>query len=67
MDRTETVVKREPVTFTSLLTAAVIATLNVMAIIFDWDDTILAAMNIAAAGWIAVVGYYVRSRVTPVR
>jgi len=62
MDKLQT----EPVSVTTLLTAAVVATINVLAIILDWSGDVTAGLNIAAAAWVAVLGYFLRGRVTPV-
>jgi len=56
----------EPVALTSVLTAAVVATINVLAIIFNWSTDITGGLNIAAAAWVAVAGWLVRAKVSPV-
>ena len=58
--------KNEPASLTTALTAAVVATINVLGIIFNWSTDLLAALNIAAAAWIAVLGFWIRSKVVPV-
>jgi len=56
----------EPVSVTTLLTAAVVATINAVAIILEWSADLTAGLNLAAAAWVAVLGFFLRSRVTPV-
>ena len=55
----------EPARLVALLTAAVGATVNVLALIFDWSGELVAGLNIALAAWIALAGEFVRSQVTP--
>ncbi len=57
--------KTEPATITTALSAAVVATINVLAILLDWSTDLTAALNIAAAAWVAMLGFWIRSRVTP--
>jgi len=56
----------EPVALTTALTAAVVATINVLAIVLEWSTDLTAGLNIAAAAWVAVLGFFLRGRVTPV-
>ena len=56
----------EPVALTTALTAAVVATINVLGILLDWSADLIAGLNIAAAAWIGVLGFYLRAKVTPV-
>lgn len=56
----------EPVAITTALTAAVVATINVLAIVLEWSTDLTAGLNIAASAWVVLLGYYLRSRVTPV-
>lgn len=59
-------IRTEPATVTTALTAAVVGTLNVLAILLEWSTDLTAALNIAAAAWIAVLGFWIRSKVSPV-
>ena len=59
--------KTEPVSITTALTAAVVATINVVGILIDWPADTIAGLNIAAAAWIGVLGFWIRSKVTPVK
>ncbi len=47
----------QPAKFSTLLTAAIVATINVVAILFNWPGDVTACINIAAAAWVAVLGY----------
>jgi len=58
--------RTEPVTITTALSAAVVATINVLGILLNWDADLIAGLNIAAAAWVALLGFWIRSRVTPV-
>ena len=58
--------KAEPAALTTAISAAVIATINVLGIIFGWSEAVLGGLNIAAAAWVAVLGFWIRSKVTPV-
>lgn len=55
----------EPVSITTALTAAVVATINVLGILLNWSADLIAGLNIAAAAWIGVLGFYLRSKVAP--
>lgn len=57
----------EPVTLPGLLTAAATATVNLLALIFTWSGTVVAAVNISLAAWIAVLAFIVRSKVVSVK
>lgn len=57
--------RNEPVTFSAALTAALIATVNVLAIIFSWDEAIVAGLNLAIGAWVLVISLVVRQWVTP--
>ena len=59
-------IKTEPVSITTALTAAIVATINVLGILLDWSPDVIAGLNIAAAAWIGVLGFYLRAKVTPV-
>jgi len=54
-----------PVTLPSAITAAVIATINVLALIFTWDVAVVAGLNLAASAWIIVLAFFIRTKVTP--
>ena len=56
----------EPATLTTAISAAVIATINVLGIILNWSPDLIAGLNIAAAAWVAVLGFWIRSKVVPV-
>ncbi|HUW02464.1 MAG TPA: hypothetical protein VMW08_08960 [Acidimicrobiales bacterium] len=56
----------EPAALTTAITAAVIATINVLGIIFGWTEAVLGGLNIAAAAWVGVLGFWIRGKVTPV-
>ena len=58
--------KTEPATLTTALTAAIVATVNVLGILFDWSADLIAGLNIAAAAWVGVLGFIIRARVSPV-
>ena len=55
----------EPVALPSLVTAAATATINVFAIVGDWSGDVTAAINIAAAAWIAALAGWQRGKVSP--
>jgi hypothetical protein len=57
----------EPAALTTAITAAVIATVNVLGLSLKWDTETVTSINIAAAGWIAVLGFWIRSKVVPVK
>lgn len=57
---------QEPVAFTAVITSALISTLNIPALIWDWDSQVVAALNVAIAAWVLVAGRLVRRKVTPV-
>lgn len=57
----------EPVSLTTAITAALVATVNVLAIVFDWSTDVTAALNLAIGAWVAVVGFWLRANVTPTR
>ena len=58
-------ITQEPVRITTAATAAVIATINVFGIVFEWPGDTIAALNIAGAAWVGVGGAWLRSKVTP--
>jgi len=55
----------EPVTLAAALNAALVATVNLLAIIFNWEADVIAGLNLVLGAWIAVVAFFVRQRVTP--
>ena len=57
--------KTEPAALTTAITAAVVATINVLGIVLNWSADLIAGLNIAAAGWIGVLGFWIRSKVEP--
>ena len=63
---TQPSITNEPVSITTALTAAVVATINVLGILLNWSADLIAGLNIAAAAWIGVLGFYLRMKVTPV-
>lgn len=58
--------RTEPATLVTALSAAIVATINVLGLIFNWSADLIASLNIAAAAWVAVAGFWIRSMVTPV-
>ena len=63
---TRPTLENEPAALTTAITAAVVATINVLGIIFGWSAELLAGLNIAAAAWVAVLGFLIRRMVKPV-
>lgn len=64
---TNPTLQTEPVGLPALLTAALVATWNVIVLIFGIDEAIAAAVNIALGAWIAVLAWWMRSKVVPVK
>ena len=58
-------IKTEPVSITTALTAAVVATINVLGLLLDWSADLIAGLNIAAAAWVGVLGFWLRMKVSP--
>lgn len=58
--------KNEPVGLPSLLTAALVATWNVIVLVADLEPELAAGVNITIGAWIAVLAWWMRSKVTPV-
>lgn len=56
----------EPARIVALLTAAMIATINVLALVLSWSSDLTAGLNLAMTAWVALAGEYVRSKVTPI-
>jgi fatty acid desaturase len=52
MDSTLSVTDREPVTVSAAVNAALIATVNLLALVFGWDATLVAALNLALGAWV---------------
>ena len=59
-------IKTEPVSITTALTAAIVATINVVGLLVNWSADLIAGLNIAAAAWIGVLGFWIRTKVTPI-
>jgi uncharacterized membrane protein len=59
--------QEQPVTLAGAVTAAITATVNLLALIFGWDGTIVAGLNLVIGAWIVVISFVVRARVTPSR
>lgn len=57
--------QEQPVTLAGAVTAAITATVNLLALIFGWDGTIVAGLNLVIGAWIVVISFVVRARVTP--
>ena len=55
----------EPARLVAIVTAAVLATVNLLALVFNWSADLTAAVNGVMAAWIVVAGELVRSKVTP--
>jgi fatty acid desaturase len=49
---TLTLADKEPVSLAAAVDAALIATVNVLALIFGWDGTVVAALNICIGAWV---------------
>ena len=56
---------KEPVALIAAITTAMVATVNFLGIALNWDGEIVAGLNLVIGGWVAVAGYFVRSKVTP--
>lgn len=55
----------EPSRLLALITAAVTATVGLLALLFSWPEEVVAGLVIVLGAWIAVLGEIVRSKVTP--
>jgi hypothetical protein len=55
----------EPVSLTSLITAAMASTVSLL-LFLGVDPDVVGGINLAVAGWIVVIARVVRARVTPV-
>ena len=53
----------EPVRIVQYASAAVAATLNVLALIFGWPGETVASLNLAFSAWLVFAGELIRSRV----
>jgi fatty acid desaturase len=51
------IAQREPVTFAAAIDAALVATVNVLALAFGWDAAVVAGLNLALSAWIAVFAF----------
>jgi len=58
-------IKTEPVSITTALTAAVVATINVLGLLLDWSSDLIAGLNVVAAAWVGVLGFWLRMKVSP--
>ncbi len=56
----------EPVRIGTAFTAALVATVNVVGMTLGWSGDLIAGLNVAAAGWVGLLGVWLRSKVTPV-
>lgn len=54
-----------PVSASAAITAALIATLNVLSIVFGWSAEVTAALNLAIGAWVLAVALVVKPHVTP--
>lgn len=54
-----------PVTFPAALTAALLATFNLLGIIIDLSDKIMAAGNTVIAAWVLVGSFWIKKQVAP--
>jgi fatty acid desaturase len=59
--------QEQPVTLAGAVTAAITATVNLLALIFGWDGTIVAGLNLVIGAWIVVISFVVKAKVTPSR
>lgn len=62
---TKPTLESEPVRITTALTAAVVATINVLGLALDWPGSLIAGLNVAASAWVGLLGVWLRSKVTP--
>jgi membrane associated rhomboid family serine protease len=63
-----TIQEREPVTAAAAVDAALIATVNVLAVIFGWDGTIVAGLNLAIGAWVVAFSVlFTRKRAVSVK
>ena len=56
----------EPVRIGTAFTAALVATINLLGMTLGWSGDLIAGLNVAAAGWVGLLGVWLRSKVTPV-
>lgn len=63
---TKPTLKSEPVRVTTAVTAALVATINVLGMSLDWPGDLIAGLNVAASAWVGLLGVWLRSKVTPV-
>ena len=56
----------EPVRIGTAFTATLVATINVLGMTLGWSGDLIAGLTVAAAGWVGLLGVWLRSKVTPV-
>lgn len=56
----------EPVSLYAAVTGAVIATVNLLGLIFNWSADLIASLNLCLIAWVGVGAFIVRSLVSPV-
>jgi hypothetical protein len=57
----------EPAALTNAISAAVIATVNVIGFVMGWSSETIVGLNVAAAAWIGVLGFWIRAQVVPLK
>lgn len=55
----------EPVRTMALLTAAIVATVNLVGFLWSWSADTITLVNVVASAWIAFAGELVRPKVAP--
>lgn len=55
----------EPVQLSGLINAALLATINLLGLILNWDVAVVAGLNLVVGAWVLVAMRLVRARVTP--
>lgn len=60
-------VSNEPVSVQAAVTAALITTVTLLAVIFSWSEPLVAALNLCVVAWVTIGALLVRSRVVPVK
>jgi hypothetical protein len=55
----------EPVTLVAIITTALVATVNFLGLLFNWEAEVIAGLNLVLGAWVAVAAFFVRQRVTP--
>lgn len=56
---------REPVSVSTAITAALVATVNLLGLLLEWSAETIASLNLAVGAWVVAVAVVVRRRVTP--